>query len=129
MSEVATMRRTVLVLGLLTCSLLPVSQSSAASDDGAILIRDRGCSFSDFQGGVVIADTDRLLVNHNRTIKICKAKGVPNDTGRAMRFTGESTGLECGYKVRDDLFAFTFDWHMTISASGVATTWCTFPTS
>lgn len=100
----------------------------------AVVIRDLLCGVVGINedGPVVVLTTDVQVVDtrndrgngHGR----CRAKGVPNVTGRAQQFTFESTGFPCTTPLGDPpVLVFTTKWHETLSASGVATISCFHP--
>jgi hypothetical protein len=88
--------------------------------EGAIVIKDDGCTMLDASGNPSVPTEDSIKVgtfsnNCNSTIS-CKAKGVENTTGKAVHWDFESAGyISCSTGFGD-----TNDWHEIISKSGVA---------
>jgi hypothetical protein len=84
--------------------------------------------------GVLDADlnfvltTDAQIVStqsqHSNITVRCRAKGIPNDTGAAVIFGYENTGLLC--VMIDPILGArtTQDWQETLTPSGVATAVC-----
>ena len=109
-----------LVLFAGAIALAVVASVAPASTEGAIVIKDGGCSLLDGNGGFVSADSSQSVVTPSGNgVLICKVKGVPNSTGRAVRHDFASTGISCGTAAGS-----TQDWHETVSASGNATLVC-----
>lgn len=113
------MRKHLLVIAA-AAALAVVASITPASTQGAIVIHDGGCSLLDGNGAGVTADSSHAVVTPSGNgVLVCKVKGVPNATGRAVRFDAASTGLSCGTAAGS-----TQDWHETVSASGNATLVC-----
>jgi hypothetical protein len=111
-----TMIGAACVLALAAFLLVPMTGWA----DPAVVIMDFGCGLIDGDGGFVLTYGTIEIQNSsgNATLK-CHATGVANDTGQAVHWDFDNTGLECG--TSDGL---TTDWHETVSASGNATLTC-----
>lgn len=109
-----------LILFAAVIALAVVTSTAPANSQGAIVIKDGGCSLLDGDGGFVAADSSQSVVTPSGNgVLICKVKGVANSTGRAVRHDFASTGISCGTSA-----GVTQDWHETVSASGNATLVC-----
>lgn len=118
------MKKLALALLLLSVALVPAPASSETSR--AVIIKDTACGLFDGDGGFVYTEDTMILGAHsaNGNSKLtCKAKDVPNSTGRAVVFNFENTGALCGI-FSPHGFLTTDDWQETVSASGVATLQC-----
>lgn len=112
--------RKYLILFVAAVALAAVASVAPVSSQGAIVIKDGGCTLLDGNGGFVSADSSQSVVTPSGNgVLICKVKGVPNSTGRAVRYDFASTGISCGTAAGS-----TQEWHETVSASGNATLVC-----
>jgi hypothetical protein len=94
--------------------------AAAKADNGAVIINDAGCGLLDGNGGFALADSDHAVITSNGNgVLVCKASGLANDTGTAVRYNFASTGFLCGTPA-----GATQDWSETVSASGNATLSC-----
>ena len=92
----------------------------AASPNAAVVINDQGCSLHDGDGNSIFVPTSHVVITSNgHGLLVCKAKGVPNSTGHAVRFDQGNTGSVCGFEG-----GVTDRWQLTVSASGNATLSC-----
>jgi hypothetical protein len=102
----------------------------ALTTQAAVIIRNEGsCALMDGDGEFVSADrwvTVATQSTGQNTTEICKVKNVANSTGRAVRYTGEDTGISCRAFRPPDMFVVTTAWTETVSASGNATLRCHF---
>lgn len=112
-------------LAMLSAVLMIALGSSSVSAEPALIITDQGCGLLDGNGSGVAATSDHQVVTSNDrgnlTLK-CSVKGVANDTGKAVHFDFDSTGILCG-----TFFGATDNWKETVSNSGNATLTCHLP--
>jgi len=106
----------VLILGMTTT----VETASAESDNAADISSDFRCSVLNTSRTGTVSDdsvTHSIITNsnNNSTILKCTIDGVPNSTGKAVRFSG----FPC-YTFKGS----TRNSFQVISASGVATLTC-----
>ena len=116
--------------GLSTAAEAPFGISfRSASAQAAVIIRNSGgCRLFNGEGQFVTADRDFKVSTQStrqNSMLICRVKNVANSTGRAVRYTGKETGLQCGILL-PDRFVVTPAWTETLSASGNATLRCHF---
>ena len=96
------------------------SHSAAKFADGAVHIGPVGCTVLDGNGAVAFTDGSTLITPSDNAKFTCKASGVPNSTGKAVKYDNSNTGFLCfitGY-------GYTNDWKETVSASGQVTLQC-----
>jgi hypothetical protein len=92
----------------------------AAANNAAVVINDQGCQLLDGNGGVVDADSDHsVITSSGNGLLSCNVQGVPNDTGKAVHYDFDSTGMTC-----DTLAGVATAWREIVSASGSATLTC-----
>ncbi|MCF3108234.1 hypothetical protein LL912_05540 [Niabella sp. CC-SYL272] len=91
-----------------------------AADNAAVRITDFGCGFSDGNGNPFFTDNSSIVITSsgNGNFK-CQASGVPNSTGKAVKYGGDITGGWCFTQA-----GITDDWQEVISADGNATLIC-----
>ena len=89
----------------------------ADSPNSASIVKGFGCGVINGDGGFVFTPDGRISVvtSSGHTTLICKAKGVANSSGKAVKFTGFPCGTFLG---------LTFDSQNTVSASGNITLRC-----
>jgi hypothetical protein len=109
-----------LALGLL---MVP-GASIAKSPNAAVVIRSNTCTLLDASGQVISGTKLHAVTNRKRGKATCRASGVANDTGKAVRLNFANTGVTC---VLGSLS--TQRWKETISASGRAKLTCHFNVS
>ena len=93
-----------------------------AANNAAVVINDsdEGCWLLDGNGGVVLADSDHsVITSSGNGLLSCNVQGVPNDTGKAVHYDFDSTGMTC-----DTLAGVATAWREIVSASGSATLTC-----
>ena len=106
-------------LAMAVTALVPGS-TMAASPKAAVVINDLGCSLHDGDGNSIFVPTSHVVITSNgHGLLVCKAKGVPNSTGHAVRFDHANTGSVCGTAAGS-----TNRWKLTVSAGGNATLSC-----
>jgi hypothetical protein len=97
--------------------------SSAVCAEPAVIVTDFGCTFLDGDGGMVFTtDTKSVTTIGGKGSNVmlqCRAKGVANSTGQAVKWNYENTGLRCG-----TFQGLTDDWYAVVSASGNMTVTC-----
>src|SRR5262245_52969395 len=71
------------------------------ANNAAYIVDNGGCGMLDQNGDLWIADADHSVVTHSGkgTLK-CYASGVPNDTGKAIRFSGFDCYTYAGFTTR-----------------------------
>ena len=106
---------------------VPVTADPDGSDpDAAVIVRvDGACRTWDGDGRPVSADLLYVLNSH-RGITVCKAKGVPNSTGAAVRYDADDNPVGPDQPCRTELGP-TLEWHQTVSAKGNLTLVCRVP--
>lgn len=110
----------ILLTSVLAMALLFASWTKAQKIEAAIRISDAGCEILDGAGNSFIADRDQVVITSSGNENlICKAKGIPNSTGKAVHYNFENTGFLCLTDVNT-----TDQWHETLSPSGVANVQC-----
>lgn len=108
---------TVAVVGLFVFGALPAMSDS---ENAAVVIKDAACTVFDGNGSLVPGDGAIVVGTHGGTTTVkCSVKGVANDTGKAVTFNFEKTGVSCNAAGTP-----TEDWHETVSKSGNATLVC-----
>ncbi len=112
----------ILALGLGGAALLAFGAAAALADNNAATItKDFGCAVYDGNGALQIANggTIEVSTNGGTTSLVCKASGLDNPTGHAVRWDESSPGKGCS------TFAGPSDeWSDTVSASGNVTLVC-----
>jgi hypothetical protein len=89
--------------------------------DGAVVISDQGCTLLDGDGGFAVADSDHSVITPSDNAKLtCKVSGVPNSSGKAVRYSYESLNIGCNIVGA----GVSTDWQEVVSASGNATLQC-----
>jgi hypothetical protein len=108
---------TVALLGLIGVAALPAFSDS---DNSATITRDAGCLVYDGDGVLQLASGDMTVQTHGgQTTLTCKATGLANSTGSAVRWQDGDAGKGC------NTFAGPSDhWSDTVSASGNVTLVC-----
>jgi hypothetical protein len=117
------MTKKTLIGGLLAVAFaLLLFAPMVARADPAVVIKDFICVLIDGDGDFVIG-TGTISVTTSSGVSnyVCKASGVANDTGSAVKWNFDDTGLLCGTEL-----GATDDWSETVSASGNATLTCKF---
>ena len=97
--------------------------AGAFANNGAVHINNFGCGVLDGNGNGVYTTNSKVTITHSpngNTILKCFAKGVPNNTGRAVRWNYATTGYSCGTQSGS-----TTDWHEIVSTRGRAVLTCT----
>ncbi len=91
--------------------------STSSPNEAASIQKGFGCGVIDGDGFGVFTPDGRISVvtSSGNTTLICKAKGVANSTGKAVRFEGFACGTALG---------LTFDSQNIVSASGNVTLRC-----
>jgi hypothetical protein len=105
----------------LALALLP-GASIAKSPNAAVVIKSGACTLFDGTGALVAGQRFHAVVNHSRTKATCRAKGLANPTGKAVRFNFANTGVPC-----QTPSGLTTRWRETVSASGNARITCHYP--
>ena len=112
-----------LFLGLAVVFVIGISTASA---EPAVIINGEWCNVPDGNGGLTSTNDTKSITtysNNGNAKFICKAKEVPNDTGKAVTWDAVSFGTPCAVLTNDGV-VITDDWHATVSASGNATLVC-----
>ena len=121
--------RKLTILFAITCAALFAFSTASAETFRAVVIDPAGpCGLPDGNGGVYITNDTQVVGAHsaNGNSKLtCKAIGVPNDTGSAVRWDAASFGSLCGIPSPHGLI-LTDDWKATVSSEGDATLQCRF---
>lgn len=103
--------------GLFTFGAVPAMSDS---DNSAVMIKDFGCGVLNGNGNVEFAEGRISVKTHGGTTTlVCKAKGVLNDSGKAVVWNYDNTGFMCGTAGGPTAY-----WQNTVSASGNATLVC-----
>ena len=122
-----TAATTVFSLAALAMAILAPGwrQELQAENYAAVHIDGFGCGMLDGDGnGFAANGATTSLTNHGGIAKLtCKASGVPNTTGKAVRWNFANTGLPCG--IPGDTIV-TEDWQEVIDELGEATLQCRF---
>lgn len=93
---------------------------TAEENNAAVVIKDGTCYMPDGNGDGVFADgMISVQTSSDHISLVCKAKDVANDTGKAVHWDFDSTGIPCLTAL-----GITEDWKAVISASGNATFTC-----
>ena len=105
---------------VLALALLSVT-GSALANLPAVHINDFGCGMFEGNGGYVYTDSTSVVItaSGNANMKCQRKDPVPNNTGKAVIYNFENTGMLCGTEA-----GATTKWHETVSASGQATLIC-----
>jgi hypothetical protein len=106
-----------LVLGLI---VVP-GVAAAKSPNGAVVIKGGACTLFDGTGALVAGEKFHAVTNRNGSKATCRAKGLANPTGKAVKFNFANTGAQCATPG-----GLTSRWHETVSASGRAKIVCHF---
>ena len=118
----------LLVIGFAVLFVFPTTQADTYR---AVVIDPAGlCGLPDGNGGVYLTDDTRIVAAHsaNGNSKLtCKAIGVPNDAGRAVRWDAASFGADCAISSPHGVL-ITDNWKATISNEGDATFTCFYRT-
>jgi hypothetical protein len=113
------MRRVGIVLVLALGLLAAPAASIAKSPNAAVVVKNGACSLLDATGASVPGDRSHVVVNKKGTHFVCRAKGLANDTGKAIRYNFANTGLTCQTSLGP-----TERWQEVISAGGRARLVC-----
>lgn len=107
--------------GLALAALLTILYvPGPARAEQAEQMRDGFCALFDSNRQIVSGQGVARVSNEGGVIVMrCSLDNVPNDTGRAVHWNYENTGMMCGVGG-----AATEDWQETISPSGQATLVC-----
>jgi len=92
-----------------------MSSGQVANAEPATVIRDFGCVLIAADGGPGFTTDTQVTINGNNTIFTCLFDDVPNDTGKAKRFSGFLCGTQSG---------LTTNSMSVVSASGKALLRC-----
>jgi len=119
-----TAATTVFSLAALAMAILAPGwrQELQAENYAAVHIDGVTCGMLDGGGNAtVLTNATQSLTNHGGRAKLtCKASGVPNATGKAVRWNFANTGALCG--IPGD--GVTEDWQEVIDELGEATLQC-----
>lgn len=111
----------------LACMALPAASTVSADTFRAVVVDPAGfCGLFDGDGGLFVTEDTRVVGSHsaNGNSKLtCKANDVPNSTGAAVTWDFATTGAYCVIPSPHGAL-ITDQWHITVSASGVATLQC-----
>lgn len=100
---------------------LATASSSAVANNAAIVIDDTGCGFLDGYGNYAYFPASHAVSTSGGTTTVkCYATGVPREPGKAIRYSGGSTGLTCYTEFGDA----TDRWWEVIDSEGNATVTC-----
>ena len=119
---------------IFACVFFLVS-TAAFANNRAFLISDKECLMADGSGGDVWAQSNRVIVTNSSNgtqIQKCFAKGVPNDTGRAVYWDRANLfPLLVPYPYSDvycvtENGRITYQFNIVVSASGNAVMTCIF---
>ncbi len=109
----------MLMKSLLTMSIAGMF-SAFQPAHGAVVITNSGCTLLDGNGNFTFTDRDHAVITSSGHGKLtCKAKGLPNNTGRAVHWNFYNTGLLCNTPA-----GVTQKWSSTVSKSGNARLTC-----
>lgn len=96
----------------------------------AVLIKDDLCVVIDGNGNFVLSQDNMNIITLSQAgviVAQCRAKDLANDTGEAVHYDFESTGLVCGV-ISLTGFELTEDWESTVSSAGNVTLTCRYKT-
>ena len=113
-----------LAIGLVGLIVLS-PQATLAQNNRAFVINDLGCAVPD-GSGAPFATTDSHFVlafsANGSTLAQCSATGVPNTTGKSVRWNFANTGAAC-----QTFLGPTTNWQAVVTPSGNATIVCRTP--
>jgi hypothetical protein len=97
--------------------------SATAFADPAIILTEGFCGMFDGNGDIYTTSDVKTVFSNNSfggnvTLK-CYAYGLPNDTGKAVHYDYESTGLTCG-----TAFGATDNWKQVVDSYGDSVLTC-----
>ena len=107
----------ILALCLTVALVIAVSGFTADDNNAAFIQKDFGCGLFDGNGDYhLVTDANiSIVTSSGNTTLMCKAKGLPNDQGKAVDISGFGCNTALGY---------TEDSQNTVSASGNVTLRC-----
>ena len=113
-----------IVLAMVT--MMAIGVATVSAEPAVVIIGEGICGGLDGAGKQFTSSDVHLVITNSRNGNVilkCKAKGVPNDTGKAVHWDAFNTGFPCLTLVGGP----TNNWHETVSASGNATVTCILP--
>jgi hypothetical protein len=114
-----------LFVGLLAVIIILVSwnnRHTAKAFNGAVHISDVDCIVLDGNFVPILTSGDILITPSDNKKGTCKAKGIANPTGKAIKYNFENTGIPCTLPSGET----TEDWQEIISADGNMSLQCKF---
>ena len=124
----------IFLIFLFACAVALIAQNANAGGPALVINPAGGCGLYDGNGVLVGTDDSQIVAtqsNNGNALFKCQAKGLANDTGKAVQFDYDSTGLLCGMYINDGsggvILYLTENWHNTVSASGNSTLICEAP--
>jgi hypothetical protein len=115
----------VLAVLVVAASVLLIVPATGSSSNGAFQVSDLTCNLIDGNGTFfqVNSPTKQVSAPDGSWNITCKAKGAPNDTGSAVIWNFDNTGLPCIDLTVD---AITYDYSETVSKNGNVSLTCHF---
>jgi hypothetical protein len=99
-----------------------------AQNSAIVIHSDEQCAVFDGNMNIFTTEGYKAVVtksaNGNLTLT-CKAEGVPNDTGKVLKYSFENTNIPCVFLTEDGV-QITKDWKEVLSPSGHASYICHF---
>jgi len=124
------MKKTVIALSAFTVILFYATifgVNQAMSESADVFIGEGECRFLDGNGELFTTNNIVVVITNNNNNSVnftCKASGVPNDTGKTVRYSGPEDG-SCrisGFGLEEP--QTSFNWKQTVSPSGKAIAHC-----
>jgi hypothetical protein len=105
--------------------LIAPATGGASGGNGAVQLNGFDCGMVTGNGDffTVDAPTKTVYTQKGSWNETCKATGVANDTGKAVLWYYNNTGLPCVDATNN---LYTLDWQETVSSNGIATLSCHF---
>jgi len=115
-----------LIIAIALLLVYEITSANAQNNAAVVINPDGECFVGDSNGvGVSTFDTQIVITQSKNGITTlrCRAKGIFNDTGRAVRYNFDTNPVPCLIIGGGDVFQ-TEDWQEVLSPSGVATVIC-----
>ncbi len=99
-----------------------------AQNSAIVIHSDEKCAVFDGNMNIFTTEGYKAVVTRSKNGNItltCKADGVPNETGKVLKYNFENTGIPCVFKT-DEGVQITQNWKEVLSPSGHASYICHF---